>query len=133
LLVSADSQARRTVPLRGIEFRTAVRTRLTRRGADGWAIFDTGVISVSVALLIVGSEGGNSWIKQLRVLRAFRLFRLLGKMGDLKKIVTAVAISIAPTLQALASAQRFPPAPQVASGPSPVQNRITVCKLSPPF
>jgi hypothetical protein len=35
------------------------------------------------------------------VLRAFRLFRLLGKMGDLKKIVTAVAMSIVPTLQAL--------------------------------
>jgi hypothetical protein len=37
----------------------------------------------------------------LQVLRAFRLFRLLGKMGDLKKIVTAVAMSIIPTLQAL--------------------------------
>jgi hypothetical protein len=79
---------------------------LTRRcdEADGWAIFDTCVITVSVVLLIIGNEGGNSWVKQLRVLRAFRLFRLLGKMGDLKKIVTAVAMSIAPTLQALVSA-----------------------------
>ncbi len=58
---------------------------------------------MSLALLIVGTGGGNSWIKQLRVLRAFRLFRLLGKVGDLKKIVTAVAISIVPTLQALVS------------------------------
>ena len=43
---------------------------------------------------------------QMRVLRAFRLFRLLGKMGDLKKIVTAVAISIVPTLQALVKGTR---------------------------
>jgi hypothetical protein len=79
---------------------------LTRRcdEADGWAIFDTCVITVSVVLLIIGNEGGNSWVKQLRVLRAFRLFRLLAKMGDLKKIVTAVAMSIAPTLKALVSA-----------------------------
>ncbi len=41
---------------------------------------------------------------QLRVLRAFRLFRLLGKMGDLKKIVTAVVMSIVPTFQALVRA-----------------------------
>jgi hypothetical protein len=75
--------------------------------ADGWALFDTLVISVSVLLLFVNSssdgQGGNSWIKQLRVLRAFRLLRLLGKMGDLKKIVTAVAMSLIPTLQALVS------------------------------
>ncbi len=45
--------------------------------------------------------GGNGWIKQLRVLRAFRLFRLFGKLGQLKRIVTAVALSIVPTLQAL--------------------------------
>jgi hypothetical protein len=60
-----------------------------------------------VALLAFGTVGGNSWVKQLRVLRAFRLFRLLGKMGDLKKIVTAVAMSIAPTLQALVSVRPF--------------------------
>ncbi len=75
-------------------------------GADGWALFDTLVVSASVLLLIVnddGSGGGNSWMKQMRVLRAFRLLRLLGKMGDLKKIVTAVAISLIPTLQALVS------------------------------
>ena len=69
--------------------------------ADGWSVFDMVIVSVSVALLAVGTGGGNSWIKQLRVLRAFRLFRLLGKLGDLKKIVTAVAMSIGPTLQAL--------------------------------
>ncbi len=45
--------------------------------------------------------GTNGWIKQLRVLRAFRLFRLFSKMGQLKRIVTAVALSIVPTLQAL--------------------------------
>jgi hypothetical protein len=77
---------------------------------------------VSVALLIIGNGGGagggNSWIKQLRVLRAFRLFRLLGKMGDLKKIVTAVAMSIAPTLQALVSAHPLTRAPRV----DPVQH-----------
>jgi hypothetical protein len=71
--------------------------------ADGWALFDTLVVSVSVVLLFLGRQGGNAWVKQLRVLRAFRLFRLLGKMGDLKKIVTAVAISIIPALQALVS------------------------------
>ncbi len=75
--------------------------------ADGWALFDTAVVSVSVLLLFIdGSgdgQGGNSWIKQLRVLRAFRLLRLLGKLGDLKKIVTAVAMSLLPTLQALVS------------------------------
>ncbi len=43
----------------------------------------------------------------MRVLRAFRLLRLLGKMGDLKKIVTAVAISLIPTLQALVSHRRL--------------------------
>ena len=48
-------------------------------------------------------QGGNSWIKQMRVLRAFRLLRLLGKLGDIKKIVTAVAMSLVPTLQALVS------------------------------
>ncbi len=37
----------------------------------------------------------------MRVLRAFRLFRLFGKMGQLKRIVTAVVLSIVPTLQAL--------------------------------
>jgi hypothetical protein len=47
--------------------------------------------------------GSNGWIKQLRVLRAFRLFRLFSKMGQLKRIVTAVALSIVPTLQALVS------------------------------
>lgn len=47
--------------------------------------------------------GSNGWIKQLRVLRAFRLFRLFSKMGQLKRIVTAVALSIIPTLQALVS------------------------------
>ncbi len=67
-----------------------------------------------MALLVTGTEGGNSWIKQLRVLRAFRLFRLLGKMGDLKKIVTAVAMSIAPTLQALASARARSIVPRAA-------------------
>jgi hypothetical protein len=75
-------------------------------GADGWALFDTAVISVSILLLFVGNgngSGGNSWIKQLRVLRAFRLLRLLGKMGDLKKIVSAVAMSLVPTFQALVS------------------------------
>jgi hypothetical protein len=82
---------------------------LTRLGADGWALFDTGVVSVSVALLASGS--GNSWIKQLRVLRVFRLVRLLGKMGDLKRIVTAVAMSIVPTLQALVSAHSYVPSP----------------------
>ena len=49
--------------------------------------------------------GGGAWIKQLRVLRAFRLFRLFGKMGQLKRIVTAVALSIVPTLQALVGEQ----------------------------
>jgi hypothetical protein len=34
-------------------------------------------------------------------MRAFRLFRLFGKLGPLKRIVTAVALSIVPTLQAL--------------------------------
>ena len=38
---------------------------------------------------------------QLRTLRAFRFFRLLGRLRDLKKIVTAVVMSIVPTLQAL--------------------------------
>ena len=68
-------------------------------------MFDTGVVSVSVALLIINGRdpGGNSWIKQLRVLRAFRLLRLLGKLGDLKKIIKAVAMSLLPTLQALVS------------------------------
>ena len=47
--------------------------------------------------------GSNGWIKQLRVLRAFRLFRLFSKMSQLKRIVTAVALSIVPTLQALVS------------------------------
>ncbi len=47
--------------------------------------------------------GTNGWIKQLRVLRAFRLFRLFSKLGQLKRIVTAVALSIVPTLQALVS------------------------------
>ncbi len=72
---------------------------------DNWALFDTGVVSVSVALLLIdgGGPGGNSWIKQLRVLRAFRLLRLLRKLGDLNKIVTAVAMSLLPTLQALVS------------------------------
>jgi hypothetical protein len=73
--------------------------------ADRWSLFDTGVVVSSIALLGLQSTGsgggGNAWVKQLRVLRAFRLFRLLGKMGDLKKIVTAVAMSIVPTLQAL--------------------------------
>ena len=72
-------------------------------GADGWALFDTLVVSVSVFFLFVdgGGQGGNSWVKQLRVLRAFRLLRLLGKLSDLKKIVTAVCMSLLPTLQAL--------------------------------
>ncbi len=74
--------------------------------ADGWALFDTAVVSVSILLLIMSSgdgSGGNSWIKQLRVLRAFRLLRLLGKLGDLKKIVTAVVMSLLSTFQALVS------------------------------
>jgi hypothetical protein len=81
--------------------------RLVRWGADGWALFDTGVVSVSVGLLVSGN--GNSWIKQLRLLRAFRLIRVLGKIGDIKQIVTAVAMSITPTLQALVSAHLFFP------------------------
>ncbi len=74
-------------------------------GPDGWALFDTLVVSLSVFLLFIdsGGQGGNSWIKQLRVLRAFRLLRLLGKLGDLKKIISAVAMSLIPTLQALVS------------------------------
>ncbi len=52
-------------------------------------------------LVLQGGAGSGAWIKQLRVLRAFRLFRLFGKMGQLKRIVTAVALSIVPTLQAL--------------------------------
>jgi hypothetical protein len=77
-------------------------------GPDGWALFDTLVVSSSVFLLFIdsGGQGGNSWIKQMRVLRAFRLLRLLGKMGDLKKIISAVAMSLIPTLQALVSQQR---------------------------
>ncbi len=51
-----------------------------------------------------GGGGGGGWIKQMRVLRAFRLFRLFGKMGQLKRIVTAVVLSIVPTLQALVGA-----------------------------
>ncbi len=64
------------------------------------------VVSASVFLIIFdsgGEEGGNAWIKQMRVLRAFRLLRLMGKIGNLKKIVSAVAMSILPTLQALVS------------------------------
>ncbi len=84
------------------------RARCFLWAADGWALFDTMVISVSVILLFFDSgsadgQGGNSWVKQLRVLRAFRLLRLLGKMGDLKKIVAAVAMSLLPTFQALVS------------------------------
>jgi hypothetical protein len=65
-------------------------------------------VSASVVLIAYNdtsgaSGGGNSWIKQMRVLRAFRLLRLLGKVGDLKKIVSAVAMSLIPTLQALVS------------------------------
>ena len=77
-------------------------------GVDGWALFDTVVVSVSVLLLITdsGGQNGNAWIKQLRVLRAFRLFRLLGKMGDLKKIVCihgeeAQCLAHAETLRAM--------------------------------
>ena len=54
-----------------------------------------------LALALQEQGGGGAWIKQMRVLRAFRLFRLFGKMGQLKRIVTAVALSIVPTLQAL--------------------------------
>jgi hypothetical protein len=54
-----------------------------------------------LALALQEQGGGGAWIKQMRVLRAFRLFRLFGKMGQLKRIVTAVALSIIPTLQAL--------------------------------
>ncbi len=57
-------------------------------------------MGLRLASLLQG-EGGGAWIKQLRVLRAFRLFRLFGKLGQLKRIVTAVALSIVPTLQAL--------------------------------
>ncbi len=65
------------------------------------------VVSVSVILLVAPTGAGGAWVRQLRVLRAFRLLRLLGKLGDLKKIVSAVAMSIAPTLQALV--RRGPP------------------------
>jgi hypothetical protein len=74
---------------------------LTLCGADGWAVFDTVIVTISVAML--GSGGSNSWIKQLRVIRAFRLVQLLGKVSDLKQLVSAVATSILPTLQALVS------------------------------
>ncbi len=65
-------------------------------------------MSSSVLLLFIdsGGQGGNSWIKQMRVLRAFRLLRLLGKVGELKKIVAAVTASLLPTLQALVSRRR---------------------------
>jgi hypothetical protein len=41
------------------------------------------------------------------VLRALRLLRLFGKLQQLKQIVTAVALSIVPTLQALVRARRL--------------------------
>ncbi len=57
--------------------------------------------------MVLLETDSNSNVMQMRVLRAFRLFRLLGKLGDIKKIVTAVAMSIAPTLQALVCAQHL--------------------------
>jgi hypothetical protein len=98
---------------------SADQVAIFRRSSDGWAMFDTMVVSVSVFLLFVdgGGQGGNSWIKQLRVLRAFRLLRLLGKMGDLKKIVAAVAMSLLPTLQALVRKFTLPcPVPTYVNG-----------------
>jgi hypothetical protein len=44
--------------------------------ADGWSIFDTVVIAVSIALIATPGGGGNAWIKQLRV-RAERMNRQL--------------------------------------------------------
>jgi hypothetical protein len=34
--------------------------------ADGWSLFDTVIVSVSIALISVPG-GGNAWVKQLRV------------------------------------------------------------------
>ena len=68
----------------------------------GWSVFDFVIVSVSVIMLAIPSgSAGNSLVKQMRLLRAFRLLRILSKMGNLKKIVTAITMSIVPTLQSL--------------------------------
>ncbi len=65
--------------------------------SDGWNIFDF----IVVALSLVALGPVNIPLNVIRSLRAFRVIRLFGRLKGLKNIVTALASSVMPVLQAL--------------------------------
>ncbi len=65
--------------------------------SDGWNIFDF----IVVALSLVALGPVNVPVNIVRSLRAFRVIRLFGRLKGLKNIVTALASSVIPVLQAL--------------------------------
>ena len=65
--------------------------------SDGWNIFD--LIVVALSLIALGPV--KVPVNVIRSLRAFRVIRLFGRLKGLKNIVTALASSIIPVLQAL--------------------------------
>jgi hypothetical protein len=65
--------------------------------SDGWNIFD--LIVVTMSLVALGPV--KVPVNVIRSLRAFRVIRLFGRLKGLKNIVTALASSVIPVLQAL--------------------------------
>jgi hypothetical protein len=65
--------------------------------SDGWNIFD--FIVVAMSLVALGPV--KVPVNVIRSLRAFRVIRLFGRLKGLKNIVTALASSVIPVLQAL--------------------------------
>ena len=65
--------------------------------SNGWNVFD--LIVVTVSLVALGPF--KVPVSVIRSLRAFRVIRLFGRFKGLKDIVTALASSVIPVLQAL--------------------------------
>ena len=64
---------------------------------DGWCIFDTIVVCVSILSLML--DGGS--VKSMRLLRILRAFRLVARFESLRKIVDALSRAIFPVLSAM--------------------------------
>lgn len=66
--------------------------------SDGWNLFDLAVVSVNTLSLILAAIPG---LGVLRLLRVFRVLRLFGRLKAMRRMVTALSLSMWPVTNAL--------------------------------